>query len=130
MPITRMNHFTVLCEDLATTVKFYGELLGLREGPRPPIGIPGAWLYAGEEPVLHVIAGRSLPNPRGGVLDHMAFSATDLRGTVARLDSASVPYKLGRQAQTGAGFCGLEGFRREDSHQAARDQDSLHLHHW
>lgn len=101
MPITRMNHFTVLCEDLATTVKFYGELLGLREGPRPPIGIPGAWLYAGEEPVLHVIAGRSLPNPRGGVLDHMAFSATDLRGTVARLDSASVPYKLGRQAQTG-----------------------------
>ena len=41
MPITRMNHFTVLCDDLALTVKFYTELLGLREGPRPPIGVPG-----------------------------------------------------------------------------------------
>lgn len=100
MPITRMNHFTVLCEDLATTVKFYADILGLCEGPRPPLGIPGAWLYAGSEPVLHVIAGRALPNPRGGVLDHMAFSAENLRDIAARLNAAGVPFSLGRQART------------------------------
>lgn len=101
MPITRMNHFTVLCDDLALTVKFYVELLGLREGPRPPIGVPGAWLYAGDEPVLHVVAGRALPEPRRGVLDHMAFSATDLRDVVARLTRAKVAFSLGRQPETG-----------------------------
>jgi catechol 2,3-dioxygenase-like lactoylglutathione lyase family enzyme len=101
MAITRMNHFTVLCEDLATTVKFYVDVLGLREGPRPPLGIPGAWLYAGDEPVLHVVAGRALPNPPGGVLDHMAFSAENLRDVAARLSAAGVAVSLGRQPQTG-----------------------------
>lgn len=101
MAITRMNHFTVLCEDLATTVKFYTDVLGLREGPRPPLGIPGAWLYAGDEPVLHVVAGRALPNPRSGVLDHMAFSAENLREMAARLSAAGIAFSLGRQPQTG-----------------------------
>lgn len=101
MAITRMNHFTVLCEDLAESVKFYGELLGLREGPRPPIGVPGAWLYVGEEPVLHLLVRGALPEPRRGVLDHMAFSAANLRDVVARLDAAGVAFSLGRQPQTG-----------------------------
>lgn len=100
MPITRMNHFTVLCEDLAATVKFYREL-GLREGARPPIGVPGAWLYVGDEPVLHLIARGVLPEERRGVLDHMAFSATGLRDVVSRLEAAGVAVSLGRQPETG-----------------------------
>ena len=35
MPATNMNHFTVLTDDVETTVRFYGDLLGLRAGPRP-----------------------------------------------------------------------------------------------
>lgn len=97
MPVTEMNHFTVLTDDLDRTRAFYVGLLGLREGPRPPLGFPGAWLYAGERPVLHVIAGRALPEERRGVLDHMAFSATDLAGLTARLEAAGIAYDLGRQ---------------------------------
>ncbi|MGC4095001.1 MAG: VOC family protein [Polyangiaceae bacterium] len=100
MAITAMNHFTVLTDDLAGTVKFYAEL-GLSEGPRPPLGFPGAWLYAGGQPVLHVIAGRPLPNPRAGVLDHMAFSASGLRDVVQRLRAAGVKFDLRRQADSG-----------------------------
>jgi catechol 2,3-dioxygenase-like lactoylglutathione lyase family enzyme len=100
MAITEMNHFTVLTDDLERTRAFYVELLGLREGPRPPLGIPGAWLYAGERPILHVIAGRALPEQRRGVLDHMAFSATDLAGLTARLDAAGISYDLGRQPES------------------------------
>ena len=33
-----MNHFTVLAKDLAETRAFYVEVLGLAEGPRPPLG--------------------------------------------------------------------------------------------
>ncbi|MFZ5892941.1 MAG: VOC family protein [Myxococcota bacterium] len=100
MPITRMNHFTVLTDDLAATVRFYRDLLGLREGPRPPLGVPGAWLYADSEAILHIVAGRPLPSPRAGVLDHMAFSATNLRDIAARLTAAHVAFSLTRQPQT------------------------------
>jgi len=97
VPITEMNHFTVLARDLAETTAFYVELLGLTEGPRPPMGFPGAWLYAGGRPVLHVIGGRGLPPDPKGVLDHMAFSATGLADLASRLRASGVAYDLRRQ---------------------------------
>jgi catechol 2,3-dioxygenase-like lactoylglutathione lyase family enzyme len=100
MAITEMNHFTVLTDDLDRTRAFYVGLLGLREGSRPPLGFPGAWLYAGERPVLHVIAGRELPAERRGVLDHMAFSARGLGDITERLDAAGIAYDLRRQAES------------------------------
>jgi len=102
MPISGMNHFTVLTDDLAATTAFYVGLLGLTEGFRPDFGFPGAWLYAGEQAILHVIAGRGVPaNPRGAI-DHMAFSARDLRGVVARLAERGIAYDLRRVPSTGA----------------------------
>jgi catechol 2,3-dioxygenase-like lactoylglutathione lyase family enzyme len=95
-----MNHFTVLARDLVETRNFYVEVLGLSEGPRPPLGFAGAWLYAGGRPVLHVIAGRALPEEPRGVLDHMAFSATSLADVVRRLATADVPYDLRRQPES------------------------------
>jgi len=100
MAITEMNHFTVLTDDLEKTRAFYVGLLGLREGPRPPLGFPGAWLYAGERPVLHVIAGRALPPERSGVLDHMAFSAKGVTDVTSRLDAAGIAYDLRRQPES------------------------------
>jgi catechol 2,3-dioxygenase-like lactoylglutathione lyase family enzyme len=101
MPVVEMNHFTVLTDDLDKTRAFYVGLLGLREGARPPLGFPGAWLYAGERPVLHVIAGRPLPLEHRGVLDHMAFTATGLSELVSRLRSEGIKFDLKRQADTG-----------------------------
>ena len=69
MPATAMNHFTILTDDVPTTVAFYRELLGLTDGPRPPFDFPGAWLYAGDTPILHVIGGRPADELRAGVID-------------------------------------------------------------
>jgi catechol 2,3-dioxygenase-like lactoylglutathione lyase family enzyme len=96
-----MNHFTVLTGDLEQSVAFYTGLLGLEVGYRPPLGFPGSWLYCNGEAVLHIIAGRALPHPPGGVLDHMAFSAKDLPGTVARLKASGVDYTLRKQNESG-----------------------------
>lgn len=101
MPAHAMNHFTILAENLRETCDFYRDLLGLTEGYRPDMGFPGAWLYAGEQAVLHVVIRPSLPQPRAGVLDHMAFSAVDLADTVRKLEEKGVRYQLGRQAETG-----------------------------
>jgi catechol 2,3-dioxygenase-like lactoylglutathione lyase family enzyme len=101
MAIQGMNHFTVLTDDVESTRKFYLGILGLAEGPRPPFNFDGAWFYVGSEPVLHIIARDSMPADPAGVLDHMAFTATDLRGTVARLKANGIEYQLRKQVGYG-----------------------------
>jgi catechol 2,3-dioxygenase-like lactoylglutathione lyase family enzyme len=101
MTIVAMNHFTVLAQDLEATREFYADVLGLTEGPRPNLGFPGAWFYIGDTPALHVVAGRPLPADPRGVLDHMAFSATDLAGTVRKLEARGVRHDLRRQPESG-----------------------------
>jgi catechol 2,3-dioxygenase-like lactoylglutathione lyase family enzyme len=101
MPATSMNHFTILTDDVRTTVDFYRDLLGLSEGARPPLDFPGAWLYAGGAPILHVVGGRSADELRSGVIDHMAFTARDLSDTLALLASRNIAHTCRRQAQSG-----------------------------
>ena len=96
MPATAMNHFTILTDQLEATIKFYGELLELEPGKRPAFKFPGAWLYKNDQAILHVISSHSLPEPREGVIDHMAFSATGLVDMVERLKSRSIEYDLRR----------------------------------
>lgn len=95
--ISGMNHFTVLTDDVDRTVHFYVDLIGLKPGWRPDLGFPGAWLYVGEQAVLHIIGGRTLSTQRAGVIDHMAFSARGLATVKSRFDEAKVPYELRRQ---------------------------------
>ncbi|WP_212744171.1 VOC family protein [Ramlibacter sp. 2FC] len=99
--IEGLNHATVLAEDLERTLAFYGELLELHPGPRPELGVAGAWLYAGGRPVLHIVAGRALPPGRAGVIDHVAFTARGLAALKARLEAAAVPFTLRRQSEDG-----------------------------
>ena len=96
MTVQAMNHFTILTDDVTRTIAFYDDLLGLKAGPRPDFAFPGAWLYAKGEPILHVIGGRPKGELHAGVIDHMAFTATDLPGTVAKLDKAKVKWELRR----------------------------------
>jgi catechol 2,3-dioxygenase-like lactoylglutathione lyase family enzyme len=96
-----MNHFTVLTDNLEKSRDFYGGVLGLEEGYRPPLGFPGAWFYCSGQAVLHIIAGRALPEQRSGVLDHMAFSASNLGAVVEKLKSRNIEYQLRRQNESG-----------------------------
>jgi catechol 2,3-dioxygenase-like lactoylglutathione lyase family enzyme len=98
-----MNHFTVTAEDRAATLGFYCGLLGLKEGQRPDLGFPGAWLYAEGNPqaVLHIYWDRPMPSGRTGVIDHMAFTASNLKAVKARFDAAGLKYDLRQQAGAG-----------------------------
>ena len=98
-----MNHFTITAENREATLGFYCGLLGLKEGHRPDLGFPGAWLYAEGNPqaVLHIYWDRPMPSGRTGVIDHMAFSATDLKTVKARFDAAGLTYDLRQQAGAG-----------------------------
>ncbi|MCH2185004.1 VOC family protein [Myxococcota bacterium] len=48
------HHYSLVVSDVEKSKKFYTDLLGLSEIPRPDFGIPGVWYQAG--PVqLHLI---------------------------------------------------------------------------
>ena len=101
MAISAMNHFTVLTDDVPRTVHFYCDLLGLADGARPDLGFPGAWLYAGDAAILHVVGGKSREQLKPGVIDHMAFSAKGLSDMLARLITLNVEHTCRRQNGTG-----------------------------
>ena len=59
-------------------MQFYEDVLGFVNGPRPPFNFPGAWLYSGGHPVLHIndISGTDKQQrPDSGVIDHVAFGS-------------------------------------------------------
>ena len=101
MAVAGMNHFTVLTDDVDRTVRFYRDLLGLEAGPRPSLGFPGAWLYTGGQAILHIVGGRSRSELKPGVIDHMAFSGSDLAATLAALKVHSIDHTCRRQVDSG-----------------------------
>jgi len=103
MAVAGMNHFTILTDDLARTLAFYDEYLGLKAGARPPFKFPGAWLYAegGHDAILHIIAGVESNVLVKGVIDHMAFTGRDLPGTVKKLKDRGVSHELRRLPEYG-----------------------------
>ena len=92
--ILGMNHFTAIAKDPVATLDFYERIIGLTVGPRPDLGFPGAWLYAGDTAVLHLYFERPVPNPPAGVIDHMAFTAKDLKAVKSVFDLSGYPYRL------------------------------------
>lgn len=91
--ISRMDHFTLVTDALQETVDFYG-LLGLVEGPRPKFTVPGAWLYLDGKPVLHVIERQTMPEPRRGILDHMAYAGHGLDDFLSLLNRRGIAHKV------------------------------------
>jgi len=96
MTILRPDHFTIVTDNLDSTAAFYTNLLGFTVGSRPDFRFPGIWLYIEDAAVLHVVLVEQMPNPRKGVLDHMAFRGTDANDLLEKLTEAEIPYRLVR----------------------------------
>jgi catechol 2,3-dioxygenase-like lactoylglutathione lyase family enzyme len=100
--IERLDHVNVRTANLERLVRFYEDVLDLRAGERPPLGFPGAWIYAGDRPVIHLVGVAEQPTPEGALrLEHFAFTASGLREFLARLERAGVAFRQSRQAGTG-----------------------------
>jgi catechol 2,3-dioxygenase-like lactoylglutathione lyase family enzyme len=101
MAVEGMNHFTILTDDVDETVRFYGDLLGLEPGARPNFNFPGAWLYAGGKPILHVVGGRTKADLKPGVIDHMAFTGRDLAASLSALKARGIAFDCRQQVGSG-----------------------------
>lgn len=100
--IERLDHVNVRTANLEGLARFYSDVLGLRQGERPPLGFPGAWLYAGSQAVIHLVGVAEQPEPSGPLrLEHFAFSARGLSEFLERLRRLGVAFRESRQAGTG-----------------------------
>jgi catechol 2,3-dioxygenase-like lactoylglutathione lyase family enzyme len=109
VPLTQLEHYLVLTDDLDRTRDFYDHALGLRVGPRPPLGFPGYWLYAGDVPCIHIAewvsyrahsqtAGIPVSDraPGTGPVDHIAFNAVECEAVKAKLAANGVEFTENR----------------------------------
>jgi catechol 2,3-dioxygenase-like lactoylglutathione lyase family enzyme len=84
-------------KDIARLKQFYCEIVGLREGRRPPFTSQGHWLYAGEQPIVHLVAGGGEdggPSTAARGVDHVAFRCADLAPMIERLRSRGIDFQL------------------------------------
>lgn len=105
MPLTQMEHFLVLTDDIDASRDFYIHALGMTVGPRPPLEFPGYWMYLGDVPCVHIgdwaayeahSASMGIPVSQRasgtGPLDHIAFNGSDYAEITRRLQERSVQF--------------------------------------
>ena len=81
---------------------FYCDVLGLKEGWRPPFASKGFWLYAGDAPIVHLVEtspGESRSD--GGAIDHVSLKCTNLEETETHLKRCGIQYSVSHVPVTG-----------------------------
>lgn len=81
---------------------FYTEILGLVDRPdRRPFDFPGAWLFLGDQAVVHLVFQEEDRGKPKGAFDHVAFRTDDFEAVVAKLDAAGLDFKTSHQPEFG-----------------------------
>jgi len=106
MPLTELNHYFVRANDLEKTKEFYVGVLGFEVMPRPNFPFPGYWLGINGKIQVHMgpagIKNQELyylGTPKGaatdhaGVVDHIAFLASNPQEFVARFRKLGLQYR-------------------------------------
>ena len=97
MPLASLDHVSILCSDVERSRKFYSNVLGMKDGDRPPFDFPGAWLYSEGHPVLHLndISPTDKPQrPDSGVIDHIAFGSRGFDAIKQHLTRKGVSFRV------------------------------------
>ena len=89
-----LDHFNIRTRKLDDTVRFYQDVLGLEKGARPNFAFPGAWMYAGDKPILHIVSETKRKDHGSGAIDHVAINCSDIRGTIDQIKKDGVPYEV------------------------------------
>jgi len=115
MGLQHLQHFLIQTTDLAATARWYVDVLGMREGPHPDFKFPVVWLYLGDNDVLHLTEGgaavsenrlqylgqQSEASQGTGVVDHVAFRATDLQAMLEKLCAKGIDFTTRQVSEHG-----------------------------
>ncbi len=102
MTVTGLDHYALLTSDIERTTRFYTGVVGLEVGFRPEMTFKGVWLYAGGQPIVHIIAGKPIPTKETGAVDHLALQATgDVQAALDKIKGYGVEYTMRVLERTG-----------------------------
>jgi len=104
MQILKLDHVNIRTTRLERMVEWYETVLGLRRGPRPNFSFKGAWLYAGEQAVVHIIQvpdDNIMGSEVSLKLEHFAFSADGLLEFETKLKRLNIEYRRSAIAELG-----------------------------
>lgn len=91
--ISGLDHINIRTADLAGTTRVFTEMLGLTVGWRPPFDFPGAWLYAGDKDVVHLVqVDEPAAASAGSALDHFAFDISDYDEVLKRVEASGLKF--------------------------------------
>ncbi|MEM8949253.1 MAG: VOC family protein [Pseudomonadota bacterium] len=98
MKLGTLEHVNVRTRNLDDMVAWYERILGMSSGKRPSFPFPGAWLYVGDKPYVHLVGSdRALTAQQDDLrLEHFALSATGLEGFLSHLKGEGVDYRLAK----------------------------------
>lgn len=95
MPLLSFDHVNIRTNNLDALIDWYTRILGFRVGPRPDFSFPGAWLYLGDQALVHLV-GTTKQHQAGGkvALEHFAFRAAGMRSFCDLLDANDIEYAV------------------------------------
>jgi catechol 2,3-dioxygenase-like lactoylglutathione lyase family enzyme len=91
-----LDHYNLRTRKFGETVRFYEEVLGLENGPRPNFSEPGAWMYSEGRPVVHLVdltPSDEPQKPDSGVVHHVAFVSRGFAAMKAHLAGKGVEFR-------------------------------------
>ena len=95
MKLTGLDHVNIHTEDISRLSAWYERVLGLVAGARPAsFDFPGAWLYLGDSPIVHLVEADGIGRPRVPAIEHFSLSATGLGTFLRTLDAVAVDHQL------------------------------------
>ena len=93
MQIGKLDHVNVRTANVAGMAAWYARVLGMPSGKRPPFPFPGAWLYTGNQPAVHLVGVAATPAGTDPKVEHFAFQATGLAAFEKQLDETGERYE-------------------------------------
>jgi catechol 2,3-dioxygenase-like lactoylglutathione lyase family enzyme len=95
MNVLGLNHVNIAGSDelIERCRTFYIDVLGLTDGHRPQFSTRGFWLYAGDQPVVH-LSVRDGDTAGKSALDHYAFTCDGFDATMALLQEHGIPFTV------------------------------------
>jgi catechol 2,3-dioxygenase-like lactoylglutathione lyase family enzyme len=94
MHLGKLDHVNVKTANLDAMVAWYTEVLGMKSGERPQFAFPGAWLYAGDDAMVHLVGVEKPAAAVDPAIEHYAFKATGLSAFVDRLNVRGLAHSL------------------------------------
>ena len=94
MQLGSLDHVNVRTSRVQAMREWYVRVLGMVDGDRPPFPFPGAWLYVGPNPVVHLVGVDAEPANADPKLEHFALSAKGLKEFRANLDKCGEKYDV------------------------------------